>query len=813
MRLERPNNRARPPENIKCIPRGDLLLDRFFNMPNSSTITLHNGSSTISFCPIGDKYRPEWFRDGDFPVLRFKDHEWLNIGPLRITEGSLYEQSDNHLCFGGTVTYADTVVTWSVDVSLPTDSLAGFTIRTSLIPAEPIELLDALSCFETPYDYSGKEERMIVIAQQPVYRSKGDEEISGAGFTQPIWYYGRPGKAHLTYQSSTPMMAARLAEENGSNLRHIMILGNWQVCSVKDLIAQPSRYLRDETADIPFPDPQLSLAKGKRGFKFLIGAVNWTSSLFKDPNVLADANCGLQQELTIIANNKMPAEHWDGWLADGWERLCRTHFPNDGIVPAYQMVEDREISWRSAAEWLSYNLAKPAGYVGLYEPGKGLIGYSASTRPRTGDSPKYWRIFCGQWAGPIAYLANVWGDEHLFRAADNLETDALFQATPLLHAESVKTISYTPHYLGLIRKGKIIGLSDYSKEIITQYLPRHSEVLLNPPVGTPQGDAGLFAWDALANLEAADIFPADGYEKNARELLFRINDKLNADFWTFNCAIENDLVGAGQSRPFGHGIAASANFLAWRRFGDEKYLQAAKRFANLTLAMHFIVHNESPVFDLDTRGWAQGSTGGRDQIAQLPPWETGFALQQFAPLLTDGYGRDGMYDVLWLHSHTGLAQFPIARVLKRIYNPNMSITYRPMSELATERAFYQNLPYLSYENPWDQTMLAAYQGAEPLIFSLYFGNALVHAENSRVLSLIPEAAEYSSNLPSTFTVHCWNPTPHPLSTRLRAVIAEKRAENYRMEGNNNNLLTAEQPWSELITIPSRKVLKIRFTRE
>lgn len=782
-------------------------------MQNSPTITLHNGSSTITFHQTGEYYRPEWIRDGVMPVLRFKDHEWLNIGPLRITEGKLLQQSAHHLCFGGTVAYAGTTVTWSVQVLLPADGLEGFTIRTSLLPAEPIELLDALSCFETPYDYSGKEERMIVIAQQPVYLSKGDQEISGAGFTQPIWYYGRPGKAHLTYQSSTPMMTARLAEEDGSNLRHIMIIGNWQVCSVKDLIAQPTRYLHNNTTDIPFPDPQLELAKGKRGYKFLVGAVNWTASLHKDPNVLVDIANGLRQELTIIAKNNMPADHWDGWLADGWERLCRTHFPHDGIVPAYQSVAERNISWRTAAEWLSSGVAKPAGYVGLYEPGKGLIGYSASTRPRTGDTPQYWRIFCGQWAGPIAYLGHVWDDEQLLKAADSLENDALYEIKPLIHAEAINTISYTPHYLGLIRKGKINSLTDYSKEVIAQYLPRHSQVLLDPPAGAKRGDAGLIAWDALANIAAADIFPSEEYEQTARELLSRVNDKLDAAFWTFNCAVEDDLVGAGQSRPFGHGIAASANLLAWRRFGDDKYLQAAKRFANLTLAMHFIVHNESPSFDLDTRGWAHGSTGGRDQIAQLPPWETAYALQQFAPLLCEGQGRSGIYDVLWLHSHTGLAQFPIARVLKRIYNPDMSITYRPMDELATERAFYKNLPYLSYENPWDQTMLAAYQGAEPLLLSLYYGDGLVHAEDSRILTLIPEAADYSPNLTDSFIVHCWNPTSQPISTRLHAVIAEKRKENYRMEGNNSANLTAAQPTSEQITIPPREVYKIRFLRE
>ena len=783
-------------------------------MNTPQAITLSNGAATITFQPFGEGFRPEWVRDGDTPVLRFKDHEWLNIGPLRIREGALLQQSDTSCCFGGEVRYAETTVAWSVTVSVPEDGGAGFTVRTSMTPRESIEVLDALTCYETPYVYDGDEDRMIVIAQQPVYRSRGNEVISDAGYMHPLWYYGRTGRAHLTYQSSTPMLAARIAAPDGSLASYVMLLGNWQICSVKDIIAQPTRGLRNDEADNLYPDPPLSLGAGKRGYKFLMGAVNWTASLVKDPNVLVEANTPLQQEVTLIATRQMPAEHWDGWLADGWERLCRAHFPDKGIMPAFEMLQGRDISWKAAAEWLAYNIAQPYGYDGLYKPGKGIVGYSASTRPRTGDHPTYWKLFCGQWAGPMAYLGHVWNDERILAAADRLEEDALELGSPLRHAEDVSTMSCTPHYLGLLRKGQIRGLSDHATEAIGQYLPRHSQVLLDPPPGGKRGDGGLQAWDALANLVAATLLPPEQYDASARALLARINGKLEHDFWAFNCSIEEDLVGGGQARPFGHGLAIAANMLAWQRYGDDMYLQAAQRFANLTLAMHFIVHNESPVFDLDTRGWAHGSTGGRDQLAQLPPWETAYALQQFAPLLDAGHGRPGIYDVLWLHRHSGLAQFPIARVLKRIYTPDMGITYRPMLELATERAFYLNLPYLSYENPWDQTMLAAYQGVEPLLLSLYYGDALCTAEDARILTLLPEAANYHPGVPEHFTVHCWNPTGAPIETRLHAVLAAKRGDSYRYQhAGGSGRVSPEQATSDLITMPPREVYKVEFTRE
>ncbi len=75
----------------------------------------------------------------------------------------------------------------------------------------------------------------------------------------------------------------------------------------------------------------------------------------------------------------------------------------------------------------------------------------------------------------------------------------------------------------------------------------------------------------------------------------------------------------------------------------------------------------------------------------------------------------------------GWRNSPRARTMKRLYRPDMSITYRNIHELPSEREFYLSLPYLAYENPWDQTMLAGYQGVEPIIQSLFFGGGLVAA--------------------------------------------------------------------------------------
>lgn len=52
-------------------------------------IVLKNGKQSATFVPSGKGFRPEWFRLGRRPMLRFKDHEFLNVGAIRVTEGKL----------------------------------------------------------------------------------------------------------------------------------------------------------------------------------------------------------------------------------------------------------------------------------------------------------------------------------------------------------------------------------------------------------------------------------------------------------------------------------------------------------------------------------------------------------------------------------------------------------------------------------------------------------------------------------------------------------------------------------------------------
>lgn len=761
----------------------------------ANRITLRNKTLTVSFTRVHDgAWQPEWFRLGRRAMLRFKDHEFLNIGAIRVREGTLQQRAKDRLRFGGAVAFAGTLVDWTVEIALPSDGQAGFTITTRMVPrTTPIEVLEALSTFELPYEYDGTEHMMTVMSQQPIFRFEGSEQRAGAGYKHPFWYYGKPARAHLTFPSNSPLMCCRVANADGSNARCTMLIGNWARCSVHDLFAQPTR--RDE--------------HGRQGRKFLIGAVNWNASLHKDPNVLVDPETGLSQQVLIDCAGALPQTRWDLWLATGWERMCRLHFPTDGRVPAWDVARSRGAGWVEAAEWLAAQFQKEEGCPGFFYPQTGSCVYAPHTRPKWDANGV--GLFCGQWLGPLDYLAHVWRDRAIRASLPRLER--LFAADQGHSPESIWTIGPAPMYCAVLRKARLSGVSRPVRAKLQDWVHRRTAYTLRPPAGARRGDGGILAWDAFTNLLAADLFDRKACEAAAREYLALVNARLDDAWWAFNCAAEGDDVAAGNARPFGHGIAMSANLLAWQRFGDPAYLAAAERFGNILLAMHFITANTSPTPDLDTRGWANGSNSGRDQLCNLPPWETAFSLEQLALAILSGLNREGFYDVLWLFSHTGLAMFPKARTLKRIYTPDLKPLYRPIDSLATERAYYLTLPYLAYEEPWDQTMLAGYQGVEPIICSLLFGGGLVRCTDDRVMALVPQAAVYDEAVADRFTVHLWNPTEAVVETALHTTVAEKQRSAWQCGGALRGRVSAEHPATRTLAVPPRVVTKVTLRNE
>ena len=150
--------------------------------------------------------------------------------------------------------------------------------------------------------------------------------------------------------------------------------------------------------------------------------------------------------------------------------------------------------------------------------------------------------------------------------------------------------------------------------------------------------------------------------------------------------------------------------------------------------------------------------------------------------------------MLWYFARTGLAQFPAARTRKRILDEAMVAHFVPRDTIGSERDFYDILPYLAYENPHDQTLLASYQGTDCLMAEPAFCNGLAKADDVRLGVIVPQAALMAESVLTRRTVHVWNPTRKPIDSTITVIWPDGQ--------------TAEQG----VTAPGREVVKLQFNR-
>ena len=152
------------------------------------------------------------------------------------------------------------------------------------------------------------------------------------------------------------------------------------------------------------------------------------------------------------------------------------------------------------------------------------------------------------------------------------------------------------------------------------------------------------------------------------------------------------------------------------------------------------------------------------------------------------------YDVLWYIARTGLAQFPAARAFKRVLDESMNVRYVPREQIASERDFYDPLPYLAYENPHDQTLLASYQGSDCILGEFVYGGGLAAAGDERLGVLVPAAATMDLHALDERTVHVWNPTREAVESSVIVTWPDGATE--------------ERP----VTAPPREVVRIEFRK-
>ncbi|MFW6457368.1 MAG: hypothetical protein ACOC0A_03660, partial [Planctomycetota bacterium] len=157
--------------------------------------------------------------------------------------------------------------------------------------------------------------------------------------------------------------------------------------------------------------------------------------------------------------------------------------------------------------------------------------------------------------------------------------------------------------------------------------------------------------------------------------------------------------------------------------------------------------------------------------------------------------ENGFYDAVWYIARTGLAQFPDAREFKRVYDDSMNVRYVQRDELGSERDFYDTLPYLTYENPHDQTLLASYQGTDCLLAELAFGGRLADAADDRLTVMVPGAVLMDPKILRTRNVALWNPTPLAIETSVWPIWEDKAGTRRKVK------------------VPARELVRITFKKE
>ena len=748
-----------------------------------SRIELTNGNKRAVFVRAEQGWWPEWFYQDDRRMLRFKDHEWLSIGHVHPAAAAEAEKIRvGGAVFRGTAKYGTVDVPWSIKV-IPDKLSGGFLVECTFTPAESLELLEAYSTFETPYEYDGTEHATTVIGQNPIAQWHGSTQVTPAQWTHAFWTYSRVGSVRITGPCNIPFLCQAIENPDGSNARHITVIGDWTACKVHDVYVTPTRTTAKDSGEWS-ENKRAEL----RGYKYIVGALNWSSAFNKDPNVFYKGGARHVQRQVLNFDVQMPGGTLDAMLYAAWERAAACDLPANGRIAAYDRVTARGVSWQTAVGWLR-DVFCGDGVDGLYRRGKGIVTYAAGSRPKTGDD--YGWYWWPQWAGGFHYRAFLQGDSPLAAKCDEL--DATFNEFVHKHNRKHLGISIVslPTIWWVAGPGRNGGLAEAARKMV-----QNSYDATVAENGKDRAmDYGTQACTAEGLLLGGGTFANQAFTDQALLLLGEINDALDGRFWEFGCSTRSNMMHGGQERPMGYGHAALANLLAYRVTKQPEYQAAALRFARMLLAVNYVTHNNSGDPDYDWRGWANGTIAGRDQYAEFPPWETTNPLICVAAMMEDHELGSGFYDVLWYFSRTGLAQFPAARTLKRILDEAGGAHFIDRSKIRSERDFYDILPYLAYENPHDQTLLASYQGTDCLLGELIFGGGLATAADDRLGVIVPQAAMLQASAATQRTVHVWNPTRKPIASSVTVTWPDASRE------------------SQNVTVPGRKAVKVEFRKK
>ena len=739
-------------------------------MNSQDRIEIDSGNLRAVFLREAEGWRPDWFYEGEVSLLRFKDHEWLSIGRVVYPRhaATMERLPDGGLAFAGREgDVSGTAVNWRVVVR-PGGDTGWFRIETELKPDADLILTEAMSFFESPYAYDGSEDSMTLLGANPATIWRGKDRITPPVHNDPRWCYARGETARATYGTHNPLLLHRVTAE-GQPDRNVAMVADFRHCSLDEIQVTPTRTV--PTGAGGYGDFKRA---AHRGYKYILGAGNWTSSFEKDPPYHVPAK-GMTQVVELQASTSIPGGARDRWIIAAWSRAARIN-GYDGRPPAVADVYRRlQVDWKTAGEWLHRSFLIP-GSTGLATRERGPVDYLKGTRPLADYCyGPGWRFYLGDLLVQLDYRIRVLGrdEEGPFIALQellmehNLHIDA---ANPKSHlfpkaraaAERFRAAGMEGPFVDAIR-----DLPDPERPDLAASVAR----ALTDNDSTP----GIWAGHCrrllpqLTNETYPVFLPLlDAMERSIDPMFWAI-----APYPRRRAHLSGGQANAHTMLQMAHCFAT-----AWQTSGEERWLRGYCRLVNHAVGWCFhTFRGRGMPEDLDLRGMAHACTAGRDQQADIPPMENSSLAAAMAWLDTLPLDcvEPAWLDCVFLMRHTALCQYPVARTHVRGYRPGGGFHWLPGEHVASHRHLQESVPYFSYENPVDQTLIATYQSYQGLHADLFMGGALADAGDD-VLTIVPRAARLDRDEFRNRCVLVFNPLQVPVETTLRVFFPGQTLE-------------------------------------
>jgi len=714
------------------------------------TIELKSGKRRATFTTDDSgMFMPGWFYQEDCPVMRFKKHEWTSVGHLKINFMHLEYSDDKSVRFTGETSYGEAKI--GVEVEVTTDPM-GFWVKTRLTTDLEVELQEAGTSFDVPFEYDGLESATSIIGGQPVVKWDAGREITPPGWHNPQWSYNSPESARCTKPCWNPYVALELRD--GVHDRRVALVGDWNNSHFQEIFTSPSKYYLDDNG-------KRHSASGSglyRNYKLICGALNWASSISKDPNVLVRPGETISQRVLVTWEEDL-SRPVDKWLFKLWSKALGLSMTTDGRVTVGDTYRAMDIDYPTMAAGIQ-GILRQKMVSGIWDEDKGIVVYAEGTRPKGAGTSALVNIM---WAADSYQYARIRGEKSdRIRALDLIRN---FWPANSHTRGSVDRVPFDIYHITNL----FIGVTEETRPILVEglagYLAHIQSFYLGDDEHLHSMDQGNMCTFGRLLYHGAVLLEDDELRIHSKHMIDLSIATLSENYW--HCAMNKD--GGGNIRPPALAAAALGALDLFLDTGEEHYRQMMIRFLRLVFAIN--VHSFDGIGhpDLDSRGWCNGANGGRDQMAELPPWESSVPLRAMAAALP--YWPEApvaAWNILHVAATTTIGQVPAARTHRFAYTLDGKRELRSIGMNPARFSFAKNFynPWLAYENPYDQTMAAGYQGAEILDNALSFGGALISANHPAVTVVVPEAATWRIDTTLPITIFIGNASSEAIETTL-----------------------------------------------